>query len=97
MQIHYLPPSGGNSLLRKIAIYLLTAGVVVLALTFSVVLVVVLLVVGALGWAYLWWKTRALRKQIKTHAERTDRTRAYDAKQDAGDVIEGEVTRVDVS
>lgn len=102
MQIRFISaPAGSNSLWQKILAFIFTSMLVLLALTFSAVLVVVVLVVGALAWAYLWWKTRTLRKQMKEFAPRMDRTRAYDAKQEevqqGGVVIEGEVTRVNVS
>ena len=101
MQIRFISSNaGGNSLWQKVLAFIFTTVLVLLALTFSAVLVVVVLVVGALAWAYLWWKTRAIRKQMQEFAPRMDRTRAYDVKQEAaqdGVVIEGEVTRVDVT
>lgn len=101
MQIRFLSaPGGNNSLLGKIVAFVITTVLVLLALTFSAVLVVVVLVVGVLAWGYLWWKTRALRRQMQAFAPRMDRTRAYDTKQEAaqgGVVVEGEVTRVEVS
>ena len=52
----------------------------VAAFTFSLVLFAVLVVVGLLVWTYLWWKTRALRKQMRERPP-------------GGRVIEGEVIR----
>jgi uncharacterized membrane protein YagU involved in acid resistance len=100
MQIRFLTaPSQGNSLWHKVLAFIFTTMLVLLALTFSAVLLFVALVFGALAWAFLWWKLRALRKQIRDSAPRAERTRTYDATQSEaqGVVIEGEVTRVDVS
>lgn len=43
------------------------AGVIVLvaALVFSLLLVAVVASVGVVAWAYLWWRTRDLRKQVR--------------------------------
>jgi Flp pilus assembly protein TadB len=44
-----------------------TAGIIVLvaALVFSLLLVAVVASVGVIAWAYLWWRTRDLRKQMR--------------------------------
>jgi O-antigen/teichoic acid export membrane protein len=62
------------------------AGVIVLvaALVFSLVLVAVVASVGVVAWAYLWWRTRDLRKQV--------RERRRDGPKDVT-VIEGEFSR----
>lgn len=39
----------------------------VLRLLFSIVLLVVVLVMGAMVFGYFWWKTRALRQAMKAH------------------------------
>lgn len=39
----------------------------VLRLLFSIVLLVVVLVMGAMVFGYFWWKTRALRQSMKAH------------------------------
>ncbi|MDD3677418.1 MAG: hypothetical protein RBS10_11745 [Thauera propionica] len=70
------------SLLQKIVTVLVTIAVFGVALMFSVVLFAVVVTVGAVAWGYLWWKTRALRKQMREHPP-TGR----------GMVIEGEVIR----
>ncbi len=100
MQIRFLTaPSTGNSLLRKLMAFILMTLLVLLALTFSAVLLVVIVVFGTLAWIYLWWKMRALRKPMQDLVPRTERSRPYDAApaEARGVVIEGEVTRVDVS
>ena len=70
------------SLLQKIVTVLVTIAVFGVALMFSVVLFAVVVTVGAVAWGYLWWKTRALRKQMREHPP-TGR----------GMIIEGEVIR----
>ncbi|OIR19841.1 hypothetical protein GALL_07250 [mine drainage metagenome] len=93
MQIKYasLAPGKSPGPLRKLAALLLTAAMVGLALMFSAVLLAVIALVGAMAWAYLWWKTRELRKQMRdlhSCAARAEATASNDA------VFEGEVIRV---
>jgi hypothetical protein len=57
---------------------LLTAGLLVVILTFSLFVFAVVIVGGALAWGYLWWKTRAIRKQMRAQSAE-------------GQIIEGEV------
>jgi ABC-type uncharacterized transport system permease subunit len=103
MQIKYLPDSSSNppSLLRKTGAIIATTAVAGVALMFSAVLLTAVLTVGAVAFAYLWWKTRGLRKQMReqmrdfpppgANVEReTFRGGTF-----AGDVIEGEAVRVD--
>lgn len=68
---------------QKIVAVLVTAVAFALTLMFSVVIFAAVLTIGLLGWGYLWWKTRALRKQMRSAAT-----------QGAGTVIDGEVIRV---
>jgi uncharacterized protein HemX len=74
------------------------------ALVFSLVLVAVLLAVGVVFGGYLWWKTRALRRQVREQVAEMQ-ARAAAAQDPAGqaarapsaaqgEVIDGEFTRV---
>ena len=54
----------------------------VVGVMFSVLVFAVVLVAGLMLWAYLWWKTRALRKAMRERAP-------------AGVVIDGEAVVVD--
>jgi hypothetical protein len=87
------------SLWQKIVGGVAMVGVFVLALTFSVALFAVVLTVGAIAWAYLWWKTRAVRKAMREHmAAEMDAQRAGgrgpgEATAARGLIIEGEVIR----
>lgn len=53
------------TLTQKILAAIVGAGVFALALMFSVVLFAVFIAVGTVAWGYLWWKTRAIRKQMR--------------------------------
>lgn len=93
-----LPHNAANiaNPLRNLAAVAATAAVFGLALMFSVVLVAVVLVAGTLGWGYLWWKTRELRKQMSVYPPRGAAMEREMAEDDTikGEVIEGEVIRV---
>ena len=78
------------SLLQKILTALVTIALFGVALMFSVVFFAVVVTVGVVAWGYLWWKTRALRKQMREHPP----AGRGDARGEAqGLVIEGEVIR----
>lgn len=67
-------------LLGKVLTVILGAAFLVLAFMFSLVVLAIGVTAGLLAWAYLWWKTRKLRQQIRA--------------QPAGvRIIEGEVIR----
>ncbi|MFA7299854.1 MAG: hypothetical protein WC053_04860 [Sideroxydans sp.] len=84
-------PAKQSSPLRKLAALVVTVAVFVLVLMFSAVLLVVVLVVGAITGAYLWWKTREMRKMMRDFPPREARHEQM-ASNDA--VFEGEVVRV---
>lgn len=88
------------SLWQRILGGVAVVGVVALALTASIALFAVVLTVGAIVWAYLWWNTRDLRKAMREHmqARAADGGMHSDTPQpgpaDArGVIIEGEVVR----
>ncbi len=93
MQIKYVSLTPGQSpgLLRKLVALIVTVALIGLVLMFSAVLLVALLVVGTMAWAYLWWKTRELRKMMRNFSSSEGRREAT-ASNDA--VFEGEVIRV---
>ncbi len=96
MQIRYVlnSPAKPSGLLRKLAALLMTVAMVGLALMFSAVLFAVIIVLGAIAWAYLWWKTRELRKQMRDFPPREVQR---EEKAGDGNVFEGEAIRVDKS
>ena len=93
MQIKYQlnPPDQPPGLLRKLLAVVIAIAAIGAVLMFSAVLLIVLLIVGTLGGAYLWWKTRELRKQLRRFS-RPEVVREAEASNDA--VFEGEVIRV---
>ncbi len=91
MKYEFLTSSKPPSLLRKLAALIVTATVIGLALMFSVVVVSIIVVVGAIAWAYLWWKTRELRKQMRDF---TPPETEQEQKMGDEEVFEGEVIRV---
>jgi biopolymer transport protein ExbB/TolQ len=72
-------------------------GIVVLgaAFMFSLVFFAVVAVAGLILWLYFWWKTRALRQQIREQMARQAAEPPVSSPAAAGgDVIEGEAVRV---
>lgn len=78
------------SLLGKILAFIIGTGVLALAFMFSLVALAVVAVGGLMLWAWLWWKTRAIRQQIREQGPLN-----ADLKRDSGGghIIEGEVIR----
>ena len=93
------PGQNGGPLSRLLAALI---GILVLgaALMFSLVFFAVLAVAGLLFWLYFWWKTRALRRQMREQGmiqgSQADETLYRQAGPETadGEVIEGEATRV---
>jgi O-antigen/teichoic acid export membrane protein len=84
-------PPGSPNPLRKLAAFVVTAGLVGLALMFSVVLLAIILVVATIAWGYLWWKSRELRKRMRDFQSQA---MAREQRADDDGVFEGEVIRV---
>ena len=91
MKYQFLASPNSSSPLRKLVALIMTVALVGLVLMFSAVLLVIITIVGAIAWAYLWWKTRELRKQMRDFVPR-EAEREY-KESDVG-VVEGEVIRV---
>ncbi len=91
MRFVSLTPGKTPSLLRKLVALAVTATLFVLLLMFSAVLIGVIAVVGTIAWAYLWWKTRKLRKQMRDLHSSAMRAQARASNDE---VFEGEVIRV---
>ena len=91
----YLPHTSATlpNALRNLAAVAATVALFGLALMFSVVVFSVIIVAGMLGWIYLWWKTRALRKQMRNYPPRNV---AMERGMDGEDVIRGEVIEGEV-
>ena len=86
-----------SSLLRKLIAVVAIAAVIGMAVMFSVVLIAVVLVAGSMALGYFWWKTRDLRKQVRSHPARDVVMESVIVEHDVikGEVIEGEATRLD--
>ncbi len=89
-------PASIPNLLRKLVAVVATVAMISLALMFSMVVIALILLVGTLAWAYLMWKTRYLRKQMRNHPLHDVMREGAAAKESVfkGEVIEGEVIRV---
>jgi len=85
------PPA---NLLQKAGLIVATALLGGLVLMFSAIFLVVILGIAVVAWTVLMWKTRALRKQMR-NVSHCDAVVAHE--QFEGEVIEGEVIRVDES
>lgn len=71
---------------QKLFAFVVGAILLVLGLMFSVVVLVALVAVGLAVWAYLWWKTRELRRAMRE---------APVGRRPGGDIIEGEAIVVE--
>lgn len=85
-----------TDILRKAAALVVTVILIGLALMFSMLVFTAILVVGAMAWGYLWWNTRALRKQMRNYPSGDDATggEIIGSEIIRGEIIEGEATRV---
>lgn|SRR5574340_441976 len=102
MQMKYIsyPSAKPAGLLRRAAALVWAVALVGLALMFSAMLLAAILIVAVFGGAYLWWKTRELRRQMREQMQNFP-PRSAQAESDAfrgevysGEVIEGEAVRV---
>ncbi|MCL4747063.1 MAG: hypothetical protein KJZ83_16840 [Burkholderiaceae bacterium] len=90
-----LPQSGGEPaapLLARVFAFATAAVVLVAALFFSVIVFAVLLVVGAVAGAWLWWQTREVRGELRARMREAQRN-APPGDLRGGDVIEGDYIR----
>lgn len=95
MQIRFVmpPPAKPHSLLRRFAGVIVAVAVAIVALMFSVVFLAVIAVVGVIAGIYLWWKTRAVRRQMREFSAQAQSARCERPASNDG-VFEGEVIRV---
>ena len=84
------------SLLQKMLAIIVTAALVTLGLMFSAVLFAAILIVVVIGWAWMWWKTREVRRQMKQMHEQMRDFQERGANMER-ETFEGEVIRVDES
>ena len=77
-------------LIGKILAFIVAAAMLVLGFMFSLVALAVVAVGGLMVWGWLWWKTRAIRQQIR---EQSAAQGPMTADFSDGQIIEGEVIR----
>jgi len=70
MQTKYISYSSPPGLLRKAGAVAATVVLAGVALMFSAVLLTAVLLVIVFGGAYVWWRTRELRRQMRDFAGR---------------------------
>ena len=89
--------SGGGNLLSTILTMVAGAALLVAGFIFSLLILSVIAVVALMVWAWFWWKTRALRRQMGEQVEQMQREQPRDPAPSApmteGVIIEGEVIR----
>jgi threonine/homoserine/homoserine lactone efflux protein len=103
MQIKFISPSSSQprSLLGKALALVMMVVLAAVALMFSAVSLAVILILAVFGGAYLWWKTRELRKHFKLMQEQMQKMQQGAAQRSApgdafeGEIIEGEVVHAD--
>jgi len=98
-----------HGLLRKTAAVITTVAAAAVAVMFSAALLALVAVVAVLAMAWLWWKTRELRRHLRNVPPRgaagegasdpfqgagAFRRAAYKGEAFQGEIIEGEVVRV---
>jgi hypothetical protein len=84
--------------MRRVVGLIATAALIVFGLMFSVLLLAFIVTAGLLVWGFLWWKTRALRKQIREQmSNQAMGGMVNEAGVFKGEIIEGEVIRKVVS
>lgn len=81
----------------RVAAFIATAALLVLGLMFSAVLLAFILIAGLIAFAYIWWKTRAIRRQMRGQFTAANDAEAFKTEIYEGEIIEGEVIRKVVS
>lgn len=86
---HFAPTASPTGLLGRVIGVLAGALLLVAGLFFSVILLATVAVLGVLAVGYFWWKTRALRQQLRDMPPMHT-----PASEETGTVYEGESIRV---
>lgn len=86
----------------RVVAFVVTCALIVFGLMFSVILLAIIATAGFLAFCYLWWKTRAVRRQMRKQFREQAAGGAaggeftgevFKGEVFKGDVIEGEVIR----
>jgi len=85
--------SNSPRLLSRLIGFIITAALIVVGLMFSAVLLVFIVIAGVIAFGYLWWKTRAMRKQMREqqNARGGAANDVFGDDDFKGEIIEGEV------
>lgn len=93
-------PRQPKGLLAQVLTVIVGTVSIAVAVMFSMVFLAVVAIAGLVIWLYFWWKTRAVRAQLRQQMEAQSRARGPEdsdersASSTAGDIIEGEAVRV---
>ena len=79
--------------LAKVVTFLLGAALLVVGFMFSLVALAVVAVGAVLAGTWFWWKTRALRREMREQMRQQQPSGASEQQPFAGRIIEGEVIR----
>lgn len=84
--------------MSKLLALIATAALIVFGLMFSAVLLLVIVTAGGIAFAYLWWKTRTLRRLMREQAMGgvVNPAEAFKGEVYEGEIIEGEVKVVSI-
>ncbi len=82
-QLRLSGPGASGSWLGQAIRMLAFVGLLILGLTFSVVVFAVVAVAGLGAWAYIWWKTRKVRRAIREQQQAASHGYAYEAPRQA--------------
>jgi hypothetical protein len=86
-------PSGVQRFFTRLLAVATAGALLVVTLMFSALLFAAALTLGLAIWGRVWWKTRALRKQMREHAQAFAARQHTTDSASGGRVIEGEVIR----
>jgi len=78
-----------GSFITKVIAIIVGGALLVSALVISIAFFAVAFLVAAVGFGYFWWKTRAIRRQVREHLQA--QARQTDEVAPPADVIEGVV------
>lgn len=92
-----LDHSSSRNPLATILSVIVGAGLLVAGFFFSIIILAIVAVIGLGLWGYLWWKTRALRSNLREQMEQMQREQQSGTVREEstteGVIIEGEVIR----
>lgn len=80
--------------LRKLATIIMAVVMLGLLVMFSVVALAIILIAGVLGFAYIWWKTRELRRTMRMMQSLSTAERRKQEHASNDGVFEGEAVEI---